>query len=75
MDPFTLMVGFNKKFGVVLILQTEIKLKSELKRKFEFFLSLDDGWGGWDLRFREEYEFGERHTHGTERYGKNWFLF
>ena len=36
MDPFTLMVGFNKKFGVVLILQTEIKLKSELKRKFEF---------------------------------------
>ena len=43
MDPFTLMVGFSKKFGVVLILQTEIKLKSELKRKFEFFLSLDDG--------------------------------
>ena len=43
MDPFTLMVGFNKKFGVVLILKTEIKLKSELKRKFEFFLSLDDG--------------------------------
>ena len=34
------MVGFNKKFGVVLILKIEIKLKSKLKRKFEFFLSL-----------------------------------
>ena len=34
------MVGFNKNFGVVLILKIEIKLKSKLKRKFEFFLSL-----------------------------------
>ena len=34
------MVGFSKKFGVVLILKTKIKLKSELKRKFEFFFSL-----------------------------------
>ena len=43
MDPSTLMEGFNKKTGVVLILKTEIKLKSKLG-PFRIDVFIDEYW-------------------------------